>query len=324
MPASPEQKPSSAQRQPLISVGLPVRDAEETLTVAIASLLDQTCDDWELLILDDYSEDSSRKIALAAATADARVRVLDPAGPRGLVPRLNQAVSAASGEYFARMDADDLAYATRLERQVDFLLSNRSIDLVGTSMTVFGSDGAVKGVRLAPPTHELVCARPRAGFKVFHPTWMARTDWFRTYGYRAIAQGWEDQELLLRAFRRSQLSNLREPLLGYRQDSIRVRRAIVARAKFAKAVLRDEAAHRRYGQAVAVVAEQAAKSLAELTAVTLRMEAVLRNRATPASPTLVAEWERLWARTQSRAERLSNDLRVGGSDMPQRLRFRPL
>jgi glycosyltransferase involved in cell wall biosynthesis len=312
LPTSPRSMPAGAERdrdafavQPLVSVGLPVRNAERTLAVALASVLCQTFEDWELLVLDDYSQDSSRRIALEIAEADPRVRVLQPRGDEGLVPRLNQAVAAARGEYFARMDADDVAYPARFERQLEFLRANPSIDVVGTSVLVFRNHGIARGVRRAPPTHEAICARPSAGFKLFHPTWMGKAKWFLDHGYRNSARGWEDQELLLRAFRHSRLANLPEPLLGYREDTIHLRTVLRARANFARIVMKQEAARGRYGQAMGALLEQAAKAGAELTAVSLGMTFLLRNRARPASPDSIAEWQEVWSGTLKRARQLN-------------------
>src|SRR6266511_6459511 len=141
MPAYSEVAGRGRRAQPLVSIGLPVRNAEDTLAIALASVLLQTVGDWELLVLDDRSQDSSSKIARRIAEGDPRIRVLEASGASGLVPRLNQAVAAARGKFFARMDADDVAYPTRLERQLEFLGLNPTVDVVGTSMLVFRGEG---------------------------------------------------------------------------------------------------------------------------------------------------------------------------------------
>jgi glycosyltransferase involved in cell wall biosynthesis len=295
----------SQQRRPTLSVGLPVSDAEGTLATALTSIRCQTYADWELLVLDDFSEDASQGIALEIAEADPRVRVLAPRGPQGLVPRLNEGISAARGQYFARMDADDVAYPTRFEEQLKFLQGHPSVDVVGTSILVFRGDGIPRGVREAASAHDAICSRPRAGFKLFHPTWMGKIKWFRDYGYRTSARGWEDQELLFRAFRDSCFANLRKPLLGYREDRIPLRRATRARADYAKIVIEYEAACGRYGHAIATVFEQTAKALAEITAIGLGLEDMLRNRATPATSDSLAEWRDIWLENLRRTRELT-------------------
>jgi glycosyltransferase involved in cell wall biosynthesis len=290
--------------RPLVSVALPVRNAERTLGVALASVLRQTHKDWELLVLDDYSRDSSAMIALEVAEADSRVRLVQPSGAPGLVPRLNQAVATARGEYIARMDADDVAYPTRFTRQLDFLRTNPSVDVVGAAVLVFRGQGIARGVRLAPATHEAICARPTAGFRLFHPTWMGKAKWFRDYGYRGEAKGWEDQDLLFRAFLHSHFANLPEPLLGYREDRIQLRRVLKARAAFARLVMNEEAARGSYRQAIGAVMGQAGKAVAEAAAVSLSAEVLLRNRARPARRDSISEWQEVWSATLRRASHL--------------------
>jgi glycosyltransferase involved in cell wall biosynthesis len=294
-----------SQIRPLISVGLPVRDAERTLAMAITSILCQTYEEWELLIINDRSRDTSRQIACRIAEVDPRIRVLDAKGAEGLVPRLNQAIATARGELFARMDADDVAYPTRLQRQLEFLLTNPSVDVVGTSMLVFRNEGIARGVRLAPTSHGVICARPNAGFKLFHPTWMGKIEWFRTHGYREYARRCEDQELLFRAWQNSRFANVAEPLLGYREDRIHALSAARARLRFAAAVMKHRTAERRFGEATAAFLEQVAKGVAETTAAGLGLESLLGHRARQTSPEFIAEWQEVWSRTLRRACQLN-------------------
>jgi glycosyltransferase involved in cell wall biosynthesis len=297
--------PQLAEIRPLISVGLPVRDAERTVALAITSILRQTYEEWELLILDDRSHDTSKRIANRIAEADSRIRVLDARGSEGLVSRLNQGISAARGELFARMDADDVAYPTRFQRQVEFLLTNPSVDVVGTSMLVFRGEGIARGVRVAPTSHGAICARPNAGFKLFHPTWMGKTEWFRTHGYREYARRWEDQELLCRAWQNSRFANIAEPLVGYREDRVHALSSARTRFRFAAAVMKHRTAERRFGEATAAFFEQMAKAVAETTAAGLGLESLLRHRARQVSPEFISEWREVWSHTRQRACQLN-------------------
>jgi glycosyltransferase involved in cell wall biosynthesis len=300
-------------------VALPIRDAERTLPFALASILAQTYDSWELLVLDDYSSDRSKDIALETAALDPRVRVLEPTGSGGLVPRLNQAMAAARGMLFARMDADDVAYPARLKRQVEFLRANPSVDVVGTSMFVFREEGIAKGVRTAPVSHEAICARPASGFRLFHPTWMGRLEWFRTYQYREEARRCEDQELLLRACPTSRFANLPEPLLGYREDRVNLRSGLQGRMNFAGAVMRQEFRRRHPARGVAAAVEQAGKAVVDITAVTLGVEShLLSHRAKRAPLNLIVEWERIWLATVRHARRLHGDPALQGEQTRSR------
>jgi glycosyltransferase involved in cell wall biosynthesis len=105
--------------QPLVSVGMPVRNCGKTLRAAIRSILWQTYPRWELLILDDASTDKT--VEIARSFDDSRIKVLVDGVRRGLPARLNEAIFQSNGQYLARMDGDDVAYPERLERQIRFL-----------------------------------------------------------------------------------------------------------------------------------------------------------------------------------------------------------
>src|SRR5664279_797323 len=94
----------------LVTIGLPVFNAEATLPAAIESIRMQSFTDWELLVVDDGSTDRSAQVAVNAAARDTRIHALCDWLDVGLVARLNQVGQAARGRLFARMDADDIAY----------------------------------------------------------------------------------------------------------------------------------------------------------------------------------------------------------------------
>jgi glycosyltransferase involved in cell wall biosynthesis len=290
---------SLGDRRPLVTIGLPVRDAESTLPEALASIRGQSFQDWELLVVDDGSADGTAEIVAELTRDDDRVRLIADGEQHGLPERLNQLLDLARGELFARMDADDVAYPARLERQVEFLAGHPEVDLVGCSMLVFGEGGAARGERPAPPSHEEIVSRPRASFfPLFHPTWIGRTEWFRRYRYRPAARRCEDQDLLLRAYHRSTLANLPDILLGYREARVRLRPTLVGRANWARCVwrARREESLRR---ALVVVAAQAGKGVLDVVAVTLRAERyLLPHRAQPIGEAERAQWAEVWAGVQ--------------------------
>ena len=98
---------------------MPFRNAERTIAASIRSILRQSYMDWELILCDDGSEDESR--ALACSFHDPRIEVWGDGRSLQLGARLNECIGRARGEYFARMDADDIAYPLRLEKQLRFL-----------------------------------------------------------------------------------------------------------------------------------------------------------------------------------------------------------
>jgi glycosyltransferase involved in cell wall biosynthesis len=178
--------------QPHVSIVMPVYNAEQTLYAAIRSIVTQTHQNWELLILDDGSTDESLRIA--GGFCDDRIRILSDGLHLGIVARLNQALDEAKGEYVARMDSDDISYPYRLEKQLSYLAQNPNVDLVGSLVLVFGSGGRAIGKRSLPERHDQICAKPIGGFPMQHPTYLGRAEWFRRYKYRDEAVRCEDQD----------------------------------------------------------------------------------------------------------------------------------
>ena len=105
---------------PEVSVIMSVYNGDRFLAAAVESILTQTYDDFEFLILDDGSRDQSPEILQGYAGQDTRIRLLTQAN-QGLTVSLNQLIEASRGQFIARMDADDVAHPDRLGRQLEFL-----------------------------------------------------------------------------------------------------------------------------------------------------------------------------------------------------------
>ena len=111
----------------LVSVIMPVKNARKTVVDAVNSILTQTLSNFELLIIDDHSTDDS--IQIINQIEDARIKLVANAGT-GIAPALNTGLRVAKGNYIARMDADDISFQARLQKQVTFLDINPQIDVV--------------------------------------------------------------------------------------------------------------------------------------------------------------------------------------------------
>ncbi len=116
--------PATVSASPLVSVIMPAYNAERFIRAAIESILTQTYSNFEFLIIDDCSTDSTSEIIADAAARDIRIRVLRNDKNLGVSNSTNRGFSLAAGTYIARIDADDLALPERLERQIAFLESN--------------------------------------------------------------------------------------------------------------------------------------------------------------------------------------------------------
>jgi glycosyltransferase involved in cell wall biosynthesis len=272
-----------------------MRNAERTLPAALASLAGQTYRNWELILLDDGSTDGS--IAAARQFADRRAALRADGHQRGLAARLNEAIELARGKYLARMDADDVCYPERFERQVAFLESHPEVDLVGTGAMVFAGEGAPLGLFPARARHEQICARPWAGFYLAHPTWMGRTEWFRRHRYDPTVTKAQDQDLLLRAWDSSRYAALVEPLLGYRQEALSLGKIFAGRYFFSRAIARKARATGSPLFALRGLTGQAAKALVDAIAVATGLSRrILRHRAQPFPESEGARWREVWQR----------------------------
>lgn len=222
---------------PLISVIMPVFNGEKYLHEAIKSILSQTFDDYEFLIINDGSIDNTRNII--ESYRDDRIRIIDNEINQGLASSLNKGIGLSRGVYIARMDADDVSFPERFKRQIEFLQLHPEIDLLGCRAVVFRSVVDIVGLLPFYPSHQAICARPWRGISLPHPTWMGRANWFRHYQYRfpEVLRA-EDQELLLRAYPDSCFACLDEVLLGYRQGSFNLTKTLLARRTLLQAQIR--------------------------------------------------------------------------------------
>ncbi len=245
---------------PLVSIALPAFNGEKVLGDAIASILLQTYQNWELLLIDDGSSD--RTVAVAREFNDPRIRVFSDGANRGLPARLNEAIDRSSGKYFARMDQDDICFPERLQKQVEYLEAHFDVDLLGTRAMTFVSPWRAVGLFPFRQTHEGICRRPWSGFYLPHPTWMGRLGWFRKHRY-AIPEvrRAEDHELLLRTYSTSRFACLPEILFAYRlRDRIAVRLNMTGRTSLLKSQVGHFSARGQWGYSTLAVLCYIAKS----------------------------------------------------------------
>ncbi|NNC43354.1 MAG: glycosyltransferase family 2 protein [Acidimicrobiia bacterium] len=120
-----------ADRQPLVSVVIPVYNAARFLEEAVDSVLAQSYKHWELLLVDDGSTDNGRQICDRYALAHPdKIRVLDHPGHRGLPASRNLGVVSARGDLIAALDADDVWLPDRLEHQVQLAIRHPDVGMV--------------------------------------------------------------------------------------------------------------------------------------------------------------------------------------------------
>ena len=201
---------------PVVSVAMVVRNMERFVAEAIESVLNQTFRDFELVIVDFGSSDGSPSIISRYQEKDSRVR-FHAIPPCGLSEARNASCRVARGRYIALLDADDVAFPDRLERQVAYLEAHPETALLGGAIVCTDSSGSRQFTKLFPLTD----AEIRAALEhqtVLHQTTviMRREVLEMVKGYRRAFALSEDYDLWLRVIERFQVANLAEPVVYYR------------------------------------------------------------------------------------------------------------
>lgn len=280
--------------EPLVSIGMAVWNCEKTLEPALQSIVNQTYQHWELLLIDDGSND--RTLAIARSFQDSRIQIVVDGLHKNLPTRLNQAVALGQGKYFARMDGDDIAYPIRLSTQVDYLERHPDVDLVGSGIVVFGKAGEALGIKGSMSSHAEICHCPRSGFYLAHPTWIGKMEWFRQHSYRIQAIRMEDQDLLLQTYQTSHFASIPSVLLGYRSETLSLEKMLKGRYYFAISLLENAIVEHNYSFIVGIF-EQVAKALVDIFAMTTGLERkVLKHRfGKPLDAVHLTEWQQIWS-----------------------------
>lgn len=204
-------------KMPLISVLMSVCNGEKYLARSVESMLNQTLDDFELIICDDASTDGTLELLNRYKERDPRVVVLHNEKNLGLGTSLNRCLYESKGEFIARMDDDDWAFENRFEKQVAFLREHEEYAFVGTNAIVFDGENDLRTMRKPekPTLRQFVKGSP-----YLHPSIMFRRDAiFAVEGYsrKSYALGRaQDYELFMRmAGAGFHGYNMQEPLMRY-------------------------------------------------------------------------------------------------------------
>lgn len=205
---------------PFVSVLMPAYNAEGFIDKAIQSIRDQTYDAWELIVVDDYSDDDTWDIIQQHVADDDRIHGVQNEENLGVVKTRNKLFELASDEtdYYAIFDADDVSKPTRLEREIAFLGEHESVGVVGSFLEVVDSDGSRVGRRDYPTDPR----RIRRALPVFdpigQPSAMIRRDVVEAVG--GYDERWErsqDYDLWWRVSKAGySLANIDEELVAYR------------------------------------------------------------------------------------------------------------
>ena len=185
---------------PLITVLMPCYNAEKYLDVAIESIVSQTYQNLHILLLNDGSTDSTLEICQQWSQKDTRIEIIQNEQNLGLIKTLNKGILLSSSPYIARMDADDRSALNRIQKQVEFLLQNEEIGIVGTTSLPIDLEGKLINEKesltyLHPETLSFSCFFTQP---FFHGSILGKTQILKKNLYSEAYKHSEDFELWLR------------------------------------------------------------------------------------------------------------------------------
>ena len=232
---------------PLISVVLPAYHCAAYLSQAIDSILAQSLDDFELLVIYDHSSDETLSIIENYCARDRRVKLIFGQGKR-LVGALNLGLEQARGAYIARMDADDISRPERFAKQVD-LMERQGLDFCGSNMMMIDEIGRPIKEVIMPATPDLVTITMACTVPFAHGSVMMRKAFVEQHAlrYQATASA-EDYQFWCHAYHLgARFGNVNACLFDYRhfaQSLSKVHAKVVARhtSTLRRAFVRDNLA----------------------------------------------------------------------------------
>lgn len=199
-------------KRPRVSVILPAYNCETFIADAIGSILGQTFCHFELLVIDDASTDTT--VEIIRTFNDPRLRIFEKPKNTGYTESLNYGLNLSKGEYIARMDADDISFPKRFEKQVAFMDHHQEVVACGTFYRVLGSEK----VKEFPTDHEDLKIQLLQETCFAHPTVMIRKAVLdkNNVSYDVTKEPAEDYALWVRLLEFGKFYNLQDVLLDYR------------------------------------------------------------------------------------------------------------
>ena len=240
---------------PKVSILMCVYNGEIHLREAVESILNQSFKDFEFVIVDDGSTDSSWQILTEYSIGDSRIVLIQNEKNLGLEKSLNKGLAATKGEYFARQDADDVSIANRLQLQVDFLDNHPEVGALGTCVEYIDDRSHTTGTNSLPTDHESLQSLLLFNNFMHHSTLMVRRSLMQKLeGYNEDMRYVEDYDLWWRLSCLSRLATLPDILLKRRLDN---------RPRISK-LYREKQLHNSFEISFKAVRESLGKELSDL------------------------------------------------------------
>ncbi len=203
---------------PIVSVIIPAYNAEEFLEDSILSIVNQTFEEIEIILIDDCSSDKTWKLIQQHAEKDSRIKGYQNKHNLGIAGNRNKGVSLASGKYLVWQDADDISFPWRIEKQLNFMESNPEVGIVGGFLELFNNETTI-GERQYP-TEDRDLRRCIFRYSpIAQPAAMVRKaaiDKVGTYSLKYPPA--EDLDMTFRIGEHYKLANIGEVLIRYRES----------------------------------------------------------------------------------------------------------
>jgi glycosyltransferase EpsE len=206
------------RKKPLISIVMPVRNASLFLMEAVESIRNQTYNNWELIAVDDCSFDDSYEILRRFSKRDKRIKLFRNKKCLGVSATANFALKRAKGNFIARMDADDVSFPDRLEKQLIYLQKNKKVVVIGGQCDLIDGRGIKMGEKVFPIRTKDIKKMIFSSIPLQQPTLMVNCHLLPSdfQWYDSKQKVAEEVDLLFRFFQYGQVHNLKDKVLFYR------------------------------------------------------------------------------------------------------------
>ena len=207
-------------KEPLVSVIISAYNCEKYIEESINSILNQTYKNIEILLVDDNSTDNTVKKIKKVIQGKKNVKFIQNTKNLGLTKNLNKLIEISNGEYIARMDADDVSDLTRIEKQVQYLINNPQITIIGSFGKYINERNELEEYKKMPISNdEIVKIMPKVN-PIIHPSVMYRKNEIVRIGmYDERFKKVQDYDLWFRAMSNNlKFYNIPEALILLRRD----------------------------------------------------------------------------------------------------------
>ncbi len=204
-------------KEPLVSVIMAAKNVEKYISEAIDSVINQTYKNWELIIVDDGSNDTTLSIIHSYVKNDSRIKIICNEKSVGQAIARNTAVKNSSGDFLAILDADDIAMPDRITGQVHFLENNPNVSAIGGHAEIIDENGKSLGIKRKALNIDAIRFSLLLQNQFIHSAMMIRRDVFNKFGgYDNDFLYAEDYDLWCRIIEKNIILNINKVVSKYR------------------------------------------------------------------------------------------------------------